>query len=275
MISVVIPSFKNPRYLNLCLRSALDNQVDTNEIIVVLDGPCEESVALIRANYASRINVCEFAENRGQQLAHNTGVTLANRERILIVNDDNVFPPRWDERLNRVYMPKRLITPNQIEPNPSMFPSFHIVDFGKTPEDFQFDAYAAYANDVWERGEKTPMGVFGEDGQTWPVFMEKTWYMAMNGIDERFPSPAVADWDFFLRAELMGLDCCRLKNVCFYHFAGAATKRTPEAAAQHAAKEAASFDYFAWKWGYSPMRPPHTNSAFPPQAVVNGVRFRS
>ena len=37
-ISVIIPSYKNPKYLDLCLKSIIENQTDRNEIIVVLDG---------------------------------------------------------------------------------------------------------------------------------------------------------------------------------------------------------------------------------------------
>lgn len=271
MISVIIPSYKNPRYLDLCLRSALEHQVEQNEIIVVLDGPCRESTAMLREKYAAYINVLEFESNRGQQKAHNMGVTLAQRERILIVNDDNVFPSQWDARLNRVFQYDYVIAPNQIEPNPSIFPSFHIQNFGVAPESFEMNRFVEYSNQVWDARDTTrPCSL---DGQTWPVFMEKKWYMILNGVDENFPSPAVADWDFFLRAELARLHCVRAKDVLFYHFAGAATKRTQTAAMEHAAKEQQSFEYFFWKWGYHPMRPSDTNSARPPQQIVSGVRF--
>jgi len=73
--------------------------------------------------------------------------------------------------------------------------------------------------------------------------------MMLCGIDPSFPSPAVADWDFFFRCTLAGLSCMRAHSVPFYHFAGAATKATPERAAQHAMSEQASHEYFAWKWG--------------------------
>ena len=43
MISVVVPSYRSPRYLDICLDSLLDGQVNDNEIIVVIDGFVDES----------------------------------------------------------------------------------------------------------------------------------------------------------------------------------------------------------------------------------------
>ena len=37
-ISVIIPTYKEPEYLDLCLKSAFEGQVNHNEIIVVVDG---------------------------------------------------------------------------------------------------------------------------------------------------------------------------------------------------------------------------------------------
>ncbi len=38
MISVIIPTYKNPEILDLCLRSAIEGQLISNQIIVVVDG---------------------------------------------------------------------------------------------------------------------------------------------------------------------------------------------------------------------------------------------
>ena len=35
MISVIIPTYKAPEALDICLKSAIENQVNSNEIIVV------------------------------------------------------------------------------------------------------------------------------------------------------------------------------------------------------------------------------------------------
>ena len=38
MISVIIPTYKSPDMLDLCLRSAIEGQQNKNQIIVVVDG---------------------------------------------------------------------------------------------------------------------------------------------------------------------------------------------------------------------------------------------
>ena len=38
MISVIIPTYKEPQALDICLQSAIDNQKHNNQIIVVVDG---------------------------------------------------------------------------------------------------------------------------------------------------------------------------------------------------------------------------------------------
>jgi glycosyltransferase involved in cell wall biosynthesis len=38
MISVIIPTYKSPDSLDLCLRSAIEGQQNNNQIIVVVDG---------------------------------------------------------------------------------------------------------------------------------------------------------------------------------------------------------------------------------------------
>ena len=43
MISLIIPTYKNPDYLDICLKSAIENQTNKNEIIVAVDGFIEES----------------------------------------------------------------------------------------------------------------------------------------------------------------------------------------------------------------------------------------
>jgi len=38
MISVIIPTYKSPEVLDLCLRSCIEGQQNKNQIIVVVDG---------------------------------------------------------------------------------------------------------------------------------------------------------------------------------------------------------------------------------------------
>jgi glycosyltransferase involved in cell wall biosynthesis len=261
-ISVVIPSYRNPSYLDLCLKSLFENQDGDNEIIAVLDGFGEESKHVIKKY--PKLNVLEFEENKGQTYAHNHGVINASSEYVLIINDDNVAPRHWDTKLERSKLNRTVIAPNQIEPTPSIFQSFVINDLGKTPEEFKYDAFL-------DLEEITSKPLHGMDGQTWPIFISKRHFMMVGGIDPYYPSPAVADWDLFMKLEMAGLVCNRWFGCHFYHFAGAATRKVDS---NWNVKELQSHQYFQYKWGYSGNLNSTTHSKFPGADVVRGVRFR-
>ena len=59
MISVVIPTYKSPEYLDWCLHSCIEGQtLDTNEIIVIVDGHYEMSESVIK-KYEVKIKVID------------------------------------------------------------------------------------------------------------------------------------------------------------------------------------------------------------------------
>jgi GT2 family glycosyltransferase len=262
-ISVVIPSHQSPEYLDLCLKSATENQKNENQIIVVLDGHGEMSHDTLE-KYPN-VDVVELPESKGESNAHNLGVTLAEHEAILIVNNDNVFPHAWDSRLLEVYDEKKVIAPNQVEPTRSIFRSFHHKDFGTSPNNFDYPEWIR-----WEDATVCPHK-FTLDGQTWPLFMSKKWYMILGGIDETFPYTSVADHDFFMRCEMANLECVRYWGCNFYHFAGAANQ-SRERQINRELRDSASQQYFAWKWGFlSTFYANHSH--IPTGKTVRGIQF--
>ena len=99
MISVVIPTYKSPEYLDWCLHSCIEGQTfDTNEVILIVDGHYEMSESVIE-KYKGKIKVVDLGTNKGMCYALNTGMWYVQNELFLIVNDDNVFPDGWDKRL--------------------------------------------------------------------------------------------------------------------------------------------------------------------------------
>ena len=64
--------------------------------------------------YNEKINILDLETNHGLIRATNLGVFNAQFERILVINDDNVFQRNWDEQLLKTYHPNRVISPNQI-----------------------------------------------------------------------------------------------------------------------------------------------------------------
>lgn len=252
MISVIIPTFKEPEALDLCLRSAIEGQHNKNEIIVVVDGYYDINKSVLE-KYKSSIEMLDLGKNYGLAKATNLGVYNASNERILIVNDDNVFPYHWDVELDDITLDNRVVSPNQIEPFPSIFKQFKINDLGRDPVTFNLVHYWKYEKGLWkESGDE-------KSGSTLPIFIKKYDYLKVGGWDECYPNGAVADWDFFLKCSLCGMEMIRAYNLHFYHFVGKATWEKDEKFKQ---KEMDSHEYAKYKWGTYIKHNPEDNSKY-------------
>lgn len=273
MISLIIPSYRNPEYLDLCLKSAVDGRASApgaSEIICVLDGFVEESEHLIE-KYQDTVAFLKFEQNYGMQTALNYGVYNASHENILIINDDNVLCTGWDT-LSHWVTEKEVITINQIEPTgPGIF-NFPVKDFGKTPEEFkfkEFDDYAAELNTPDEDQDKW----FTPDGGIFPFMMKKKDYMASGGFDTIYQSPFICDWDFFLKLELAGCSFRRTNLLHYYHFGSAATKnRTDGDKIKFKASEQPAAELYNYKWGHAP-RIYENNSHAPKGQTIRGITY--
>lgn len=241
MISVIIPTYKEPEVLDVCLKSAISGQRHNNQLIVVVDGFYEINKEVLD-KYKDHIQVLDLEENMGLCRATNLGVYNAQFDKILIVNDDNVFPEAWDQVLLEQYEPGSVLAPNQIEPTPSMFRQFHIKNLGRDPKTFDI-------NDFWEYEFTVTEDKIEESGSTLPIFMSKTDYLRVGGWDESYPGAWVVDWDFFLKCELSGMKMLRTYACHFYHFVSIGTESTLEEKQSKEIKEQACHEYFKYKWG--------------------------
>jgi glycosyltransferase involved in cell wall biosynthesis len=238
MISVIIPTYKEPEVLDLCLKSAVEGQINKNEIIVVVDGFYDENKHILD-KYKDDISVLDLGQNVGLARATNLGVYNALHELILIVNDDNVFPSEWDVRLESQYRPGAVYTPNQIEPIPSIFHQFTINNLGRDPKTFDLEAFRVFE-------VNNSKMVTDINGSTLPIFMSKQDYLKVGGWDESYPGGWVVDCEFFMKCNMNGVGSIRLYNVNFYHFVSVGTK-SPERIQQAQQTEMECHEYFKYK----------------------------
>jgi len=246
MISVIIPTYKSPDMLDLCLKSAIEGQQNKNQIIVVVDGFYDLNKDVLD-RWEDSIDILNLSTNQGLCRGTNLGVYNAKHDKILIVNDDNVFPKDWDVILELNWRDGALISPNQIEPYPSMFSQFHIKDLGKNVSEFDLDKF-------WEYEKSISTEKQDGFGSTLPIFMSKLDYLKVGGWDENYELGMVADWDFFLKASLNNLSLVRLYNLHFYHFASASTNGQARQTAERNGHE-----YAKYKWGSYIHHNPETN----------------
>lgn len=253
MISVIIPTYREPEVLDLCLKSCIEGQTNKNEIIVVVDGYYDENKEVLD-KYKDHIDVLPLFQNVGLARATNLGVYNASHDLILIVNDDNVFPMEWDTRLESQYSENIVFAPNQIEPTPSIFSQFVIKDLGRDPKTFNLEAFRVF------EVNSSKIGI-DVNGSTLPIFMSKKDYLRVGGWDESYPGGWVVDCEFFMKCNMSGIGTVRLYNVAFYHFVSVGTK-SPERIQKSQQQERECHEYFKYKWGNYMKRDPQTNKVF-------------
>jgi len=246
MISVIIPTYKSPEVLDLCLQSAIEGQEKKNQIIVVVDGYYDINKEVLE-KHSKSIDILNLEENVGLCRGTNFGVYNAKYDPILIVNDDNVFPLGWDTKLLSKFQKGWVFAPNQIEPNPSMFPQFNIKNLGRTVEEFDLKTFQEYEQTL--SVDKTEF-----NGSTLPIFMSKDDYLIVNGWDENYSQGMVADWDFFLKCNKAGFQMVRTYNTHFYHFASISVNGEKR---QQAEQEAHMWAMY--KWGKPIQHNPKNN----------------
>ena len=249
-ISAIIPTYKEPEMLDLCLKSCIEGQSNKNQIIVVVDGFYDLNKEVLE-KYSKHIDVLNLEQNVGLSKATNLGVYNAQYDKILIVNDDNVFPQFWDKYLLEAYEPNSVISPNQIEPYPSMFSQFIIENLGIDVSTFDLKKFWAFDGEI-----STP-NLKQETGSTLPIFMSKTDYLRIGGWDENYENGMVADWDFFLKCQLSGMKMIRTYSCHFYHFASVSTNGEKRRLA-----EIHGHEYSKYKWGSYIQHDSVTNKKF-------------
>lgn len=255
MISVIIPTYKSPQALDLCLRSAIQGQVHSNEIIVVVDGFYDLNKQVLE-RWKDHIEILNLEENVGLCRGTNLGVSNATNRKVLIVNDDNVFPSGWDETLELEWQEGCVITPNQIEPFPSMFKQIHIKDLGRDPATFDLEEFWRYDKTHASHSE------VDTSGSTLPIFMDKYDYLRVGGWDENYDLGVVADWDFFMKCQMSGLRMVRNYNLHFYHFVSLSTNNTEDNKKKRYQAEVDGHNYAKYKWGQYIQHNPETNQKY-------------
>lgn len=262
MISLIIPTYRNPECLDICLKSAIENQQNKNQIIVAVDGFIEESKHILD-KYKDNIQILDLVQNQGMQQALNLGVFNANHEKICIINDDNVLCKNWDIAIEKELGENDVVTINQIEPYPGIFGN-PTKDFGIHPNQFEYNSFLEYEESI-RQNTSTP------DGGVFPFLMWKKDYMIVGGFDTLYKSPFICDWDFFLKLELNGKQFKRINSAHFYHFVSMATKKG-KSKEEMAASEHPAAKVFAYKWGMMPQLF-ENNSHSPKGQNIKGIKY--
>ena len=218
--SILVPSWNNLRYLQLCLESLRRHSTRSHQIVIHVNGGDDGT-----RDWVEREGIEHTASeaNIGICYAVNRAALLARTDYVMYLNDDMVAAPGWDVALDhalarverhRLFM----LSATMIEPEATGNACAVVADLGRDPGRFDLAAFA----------ERAPSLVRGDWlGATWPptIVARAAWH-EVGGYSVEFSPGMSSDNDFAMKLWHAG---CRVfvgvGASLFYHFAKVSTTR--------------------------------------------------
>lgn len=249
--SILIPSWNNLAFLQLCIRSIREHSVVPFELIVHLNEGNDGSLEWVRDQ--KDIAYTHSVSNVGVCYAMNAMRELAQADYLLYINDDMYTLPDWDVLLQREIQscPDEFffISSTMIEPRAQSSCSIE-ANFGTNMESFEearlLQAYRLFEKEDWQ-------------GATWPpnVVHKKMWD-AVGGYSVEFTPGMYSDPDFSMKLWQAGVRIFKgLGQSRVYHFGSISVKRV---------KQNHGYYQFIRKWGM-------TSSTLSKYYLRRGERF--
>jgi len=232
--SILIPSWNNLAYLQLCVGAIRKHSTTAFEIILHLneakDGSKEwvESQKDIAFSYSpSNVGVC---------YAMNAMVKLASADYFLYLNDDMYVLPNWDgflkEEIESIGHTEFFLSATAIEPKAQSACSIQ-ADFGRSIATFEetrvLETYANLPFLDWQ-------------GATWPPnVVHRSLWDKVGGYSNEFTPGMYSDPDFSMKCWQVGVRLFKgISQSRVYHFGSISVKRV---------KQNKGYYQFIRKWG--------------------------
>ncbi len=251
LFSIVIPTWNNLPYLQLCIESIRKNSVFHHQVIVHINEGKDGTDKWIISQ--SDIDYSISEENIGVCYALNSCRTLVDTSYILYLNDDMYVCPGWDKALKdeieKIGHNNFFLSSTAIEPTAQSICSIE-KNFGKDISDFDeqrlLKEFGSMPKEDWQ-------------GATWPpnIIHKDTWDLA-GGYSIEFSPGLFSDPDFSMKLWKLGIRL--FKGVAasrVYHFGSVSLKRL---------KKNKGYYTFVAKWAI-------TQNTFSKQYLRRGQRF--
>ena len=143
LISFIIPSRTNLKYLKQAYRSIRKNSPHPHEICIAddasTDGTKEWVEEMMKTDSNIKLHVNEGPERLGHTILYDTLVNdYATHDRVMIFHADMYLCPKSDEAIDKHLKPGKVVSLTRIEPplHPDG-PEKVLEDFGIEPEEFK------------------------------------------------------------------------------------------------------------------------------------------
>lgn len=220
LFSILIPTWNNLPFLELCLDSIEKNSAYRHQILVFVNDGSDGTLEWVKNR---GIEYVHSEENVGVCWALNSLRPLVSTDYILYLNDDMYVCPDWDKYLweeirtlpdNKFFISSTLIQPRPFYCKSVIAPA----DFGTSAE--SFDEKALLAN-----YDKLPHRDWM--GATWPPnIVHKSIWDLVGGYSVEYSPGMYSDPDFSAKLWLAGVRYFKgISNSRVYHFERTSTGR--------------------------------------------------
>jgi len=104
LVSVVIPTYNRANLLPRALDSVLNQTYENLEVIVVDDGSKDDTEEVMKEYDDPRVKYIRFEENKGANVARNTGIKSAESNFIALQDSDDKWLPKKLEKQMDLYL---------------------------------------------------------------------------------------------------------------------------------------------------------------------------
>ena len=209
MFSIIIPTFNNLKYLQLCLESLQKNSKYKHEIIIHINEGIDGTLEFLKTqNYKTTYS----EKNSGVCKAFNEAVKKSSMKYLVLAHDDMYFCPNWDEVFENelTKIPTNsdfFLSGTMVQP----FESYINLNCGQTINDFNEKKLLL----------ELPNIKFNDfQGSHWQpsLIPLKTWNK-VGGFSEEFSPGLGSDPDFNMKLWQIGVRLFKgLGNCRVYHF---------------------------------------------------------
>lgn len=236
-LSVLIPSWNNLPYLQLCVRSLRSHSVYTIQLIIIINEGTDGTLEWVKNEV--ELDYVYAPVNIGICYGLNSARPLVQAEYMLYANDDMYFLPGWDTTLMKeieaIGHKHFMLSATMIEPQFSGNPCVVHADYGSTPNDFReqdlLQQYSGHFRTNWS-------------GSTWPPnILHRDLWDLVGGMSIEFSPGMYSDPDLSRKLFHAGVRLFRgMGHSLVYHFRSKSTGRI---------KRNNGRKTFLMKWGIS------------------------
>lgn len=236
VFSIIIPTWNNLSYLQVCINAIKKNSSFNHQIIVFVNEGNDGTLDWLKTQ--PDIAYLHSPQNAGICHALNRAAQLAKTDYIAYLNDDMYVCLGWDqilmEEISKIGHDNFYISSTLIEPYHTNNNCVIVADYGKSIETFkEHDLnknFSSHAKNNW-------------NGATWPpsVVHKKNWE-AVGGLSLEFSPGMYSDPDFSMKLWKLGIRIfLGVGNSRVYHFVSKSTNKIR--------KKSFGSEIFLIKWG--------------------------